>query len=219
MDSQALQRLLIWLSPAFPVGSFAWSGGLETAIAENQVRSAKATEAWVKGSLEAGAIATDAILLAHAYGAAGEPELLGELADLSLALTASAERHAETTTTGRAFLVAAAAWGELDPSTLPDPCPYPVAVGALAGRQHVPLSATLTAFIAAVVHAQVSVAVRLVPIGQTAGLTILAALEDTIAETANRAHNSSLEQIGTMAYAADIAQMRHETLQPRLFRS
>jgi len=219
MHPGALQRLLTWLSPAFPIGGFAWSAGLETAIVDGVVNSPPSTRDWIEGSLRAGAIATDAIILAHAYRAGPNPEALSEVADLTLALTPSAERHAETIAMGRAFLQAAAAWPGFDLARLPHPCPYPVAVGVVAARQDVPLADTLIAFVAAAVHAQVSVAVRLVPIGQSAGLTVIAGLEDLVTETAGRAVDASLEEIGTMAYAADIAQMRHETLQPRLFRS
>jgi urease accessory protein len=65
----------------------------------------------------------------------------------------------------------------------------------------------------------VSVAVRLVPLGQTAGLQVMAGLEAAIAALSGAAANLSLDDIGGIAYAADIAQMRHETLGTRIFRS
>jgi urease accessory protein len=71
----------------------------------------------------------------------------------------------------------------------------------------------------AAVHAQVSVAVRLVPLGQTAGLQVVAGLEPAVAVAATTAANAGLDGIGAIAYAADIAQMRHETIGTRVFRS
>jgi urease accessory protein len=144
---------------------------------------------------------------------------LSSLADLALALTPAAERHKETLLTGDAFVAAAQAWPADIYALLPDPCPYPIAVGAIAAAHGIGLGDALLAFLTAAVHGQVSVAVRLVPLGQTDGLRVTAALEPDIAALATSAATASLDDIGGIAYAADIAQMRHETLEPRIFRS
>ncbi len=214
-----LQKLLTWLSPAFPVGAFAWSAGLETAIVGGKVADRATAEGWIAGTLHHGGLRTDAVLLAHAHAGHADPAVLGELADLCLALTPARERHAETVTTGNAFALASAAWPTNGPLTLPQPCPYPIAVGALAGAHGIDRLAVLVAFLTATVHSQVSVAVRLVPIGQSDGLAIMAALEPDIATLADLCLNAALDDIGSVAYGADIAQMQHETLPTRIFRS
>jgi urease accessory protein len=218
-DTAALQRLMTWLSPAFPVGTFAWSQGLETAIADGRVTNAATLKDWIGGSLAHGALKTDSILLTHAYRGEDSVEALAELADLGLALTAAGERHFETALTGETFGIAARAWPSDVFARLPEPCPYPVAVGAIAGAQVIGLDATLIGYLTAAVHAQVSVAVRLVPLGQTAGLQVMAGLETAVATLAGTAAKASLDDIGGIAYAADIAQMRHETIGTRVFRS
>src|SRR5687768_5288404 len=101
--SSDLQKLLTWLSPAFPVGAFAWSAGLEAAIVARTVHDRATTQQWVEGNLTQGSIRNDAILLAHAHRAATDPAQLQDLADLCLALTPARERHDETTITGNAF--------------------------------------------------------------------------------------------------------------------
>lgn len=214
----SLQRLLTWLSPAFPVGAFAWSGGLETAIADRRITDSEHLRSWLDGQLHHGSLKTDAILLAAAHRA-GAPGEITEIAALCLALTSARERHAELTITGASFLRAAAAWPHPILGQLPDPCPYPVAVGAVASAHGVGTTDTLVAWLTAAVHQQVSVAIRLVPLGQTDGLRVVAALEADIAALAERAANSTLADLGAITYAADIAQMRHETLEPRIFRS
>jgi urease accessory protein len=214
-----LQRLLTWLSPAFPVGAFAWSAGLETAIVDRRVQDRATAQAWIEANLAHGSLRTDATLLAHAHKAASDATNLAELADLCLALTPARERHDETTITGDAFASAAKAWPSPVYALLPQPCPYPIAVGAIAAAHGIDLRATLTAFLTATVHGQVSVAVRLVPIGQSDGLAIIAALEPIIFIQAELCQHAALDDIGTIAYAADIAQMRHETLSTRIFRS
>lgn len=215
----ALQRLLTWLSPAFPVGAFAWSAGLETAISEGRVTDSASLQNWIEGTLSHAGLRTDAILLAQAWKVGGEASTLADLADLCLALTPSAERHKETVLTGDAFAAAAAAWPSDIYASLPAPCPYPIAVGAIAAAHGIALTDTLLAWLTTSVHSQVSVAVRLVPLGQTDGLKVVAALEPHIAARAEEAAAATLDDIGSIGYAADIAQMRHETLEPRIFRS
>jgi len=214
-----LQKLLTWLSPAFPVGAFAWSAGLETAIVRGLVTDRASTQDWITGALLHGGMRTDAILLAHAHTHHRDPAVLQDFADLCLALTPARERHAETTMTGSAFVTAGAAWSVEPQLALPNPCPYPIAVGAFAAAHGIGLLDTLLAFLTATVHGQVSVAVRLVPIGQTDGLAIMAALEPEIARLAALCQHATLDEIGSVAYGADIAQMQHETLPTRIFRS
>lgn len=162
----------------------------------------------LRGGIEGGGVAGDNLLAP-----------LADLADLCLALTPSTERHKETLLTGESFVTAARTWPSDVYAKLPDPCPYPVAVGAIAGAHDIDLGDALLGYLTAAVHTQVSVAVRLVPLGQTDGLAIMAALEPQIAALATEAAVATLDDIGGMGYAADIAQMRHETLESRIFRS
>ena len=219
-ETASLQKLLTWFSPSFPVGTFAWSAGLETAIVEGQTTDSSTVRDWIEGTLTAGAMRTDAILLTHAYAAVREPYRLQELSELALALAPSAERRAEMVTIGEAFgLAARTGWASDIFPRLPPACPYAVTAGAIAAAHGIELPATLTSFLTAAVQAQVSVAVRLVPLGQTEGLRIMAALESLIAALVRQLPALNLDEIGGIPYAADIAQMRHETLPTRIFRS
>ena len=218
-SSATLQKLLTWLSPAFPVGAFAWSAGLETAIVQGLVLDKATTHQWVAANLEHGSIRTDAILLAHAHRGAASTQKLTDLADFTLALTPAHERSQEAIITGAAFAAATKAWPTAILDNLPAPCPYPIAVGAIAAGHQIGLEATLLAWLTATIHGQVSVAVRLIPIGQSDGLSIMANLEPKVAELAALWQHAALDEIGSVAYAADIAQMAHETLTTRIFRS
>jgi urease accessory protein len=219
IDALALQRLLAFASPAFPIGTFAYSGGLETAIVERSVRDSVAARNWIEGNLGSGSARNDAILAAEACRRQGDAAVLRDLADLCLALTPARERHDEMLTTGEAFVAAARAWPDPVHDRLPSPCPYPVTFGAVAGASGVPAETMLVAFLTAYVQAQISVAVRLVPIGQTDGLAILAGLEPFVAAVAASLAGATLEDLGSIGYAADIAAMAHETLPTRIFRS
>lgn len=216
---QALQRLLAWASPAFPVGSFAYSAGLETAIARRYVADRDSTQNWIAGNLKSGAARNDAILAAEAYRHHGNAQNLEGLGDLCLALAPACERHSELQISGRAFLDAARAWPDPVHERLPQQCPYPIAFGAVAGAACIGVQESTVALLTSYVQAQISVAVRLVPIGQADGLTILAALEPALFELAQELAFTSLDGLGSIGFAGDIAAMAHETLETRIFRS
>ena len=65
----------------------------------------------------------------------------------------------------------------------------------------------------------ISAGVRLIPLGQTDGQRVLAALEDAVARTAAAAQVADLATLGGCAFLSDVAAMRHETQYTRLFRS
>ena len=214
---KAMIRLQTWLSPAFPIGAFSYSSGLEAAIDEGYVNDAGSLTAWLTDILEGGTVWNDAVLLAEAWRLARDKEALEELVDLAQAMSFSSERYLETIDQGSAFLLASKAWHEDD--LLPAKCPLPITVGVLAARMDVALEETLAAFLHAVLSNQIQAALRLMKLGQQGGLNILASLEDRTLQTARSAANSSLDDLGGCAIIADIAVMKHETMQSRIFRS
>jgi len=141
---------------------------------------------------------------------------LRALADLALAMAGSRERCVETLSQGRAFLLAAVPWGV---PPLPEDMAYPIAVGSVAASHSVREDDVAVAFLQAFTANLVSAAVRLVPLGQTAGLRVLAALEPTILAIAAETKPASLDDLGGCAFRSDLAAMRHETQYTRLFRS
>ncbi len=224
LQGVALIRLLTWLSPAFPLGTFSYSHGLETAISDGTCHDRDSVGDWIELLLIMGSARSDAILLAHAWRiGAGDMAALNALNDLALALSASRERHMETTQQGMAFLKASAAWPtrllELIGERKPESVALPVIMGATARVHGIGLTAILTASLHAFASNLISVAMRLVPLGQSDGLRLQARLEATLLATADHAATASLEALGTSCFHSDIAAMRHETLHTRIFRS
>ena len=82
-----------------------------------------------------------------------------------------------------------------------------------------PLAPALTAMLTAFVANIVSAGVRAIPIGQTDGQRLIAALGPVVAEIATAAMTASLDELGGATLRADIASMKHETQYTRLFRS
>jgi urease accessory protein len=216
---------MIWLSPAYPVGGFSYSHGLEWAVEAGKVRDAATLGGWIEDILRHGAGRSDAILLAETWRAVtrGDDRLLAQTMELAAAFAPSAERRLETLAQGAAFLAATrAAWPSPKLEALAAQAvevAYPVAVGACAAAHDLPPGPTAQVFVQAFAASLVSAGVRLVPLGQTDGLRVLARLEPLIPPLLAGALRASLEDVGGAAVMADIASMRHETQYTRLFRS
>jgi urease accessory protein len=218
-EGRSLLRLMTWLSPAFPVGAFAYSGGLERAVHDSLLRDADELLAWLETLITAGAWWNDAVLAAEAWHAHDDPPRLAAVMELAEALVGSAERHLEIMAQGEAFAAAASAWPHPVRALLGERPPYAVAIGALAAAQAVPLDKTIAAFLHALASQGVSAAIRLGVLGQRRGVGILAALEPVILEVSGRAGKSTLDDLGSATVIADISAIRHETQHSRLFRS
>ena len=205
-----------WLSPAFPTGAFAYSHGLEWAADCGDIVDETTLQAWLTEVLMRGSGRADAMLLRHAHRASSDFAVLTDVANLACATASCRERQSESLDQGKAFMLAAAPWGV---PPVPERMPYSVAVGAVAGAHGIPQDATAAAFLQAFTSNLISAAVRLVPLGQTAGLRVLAALEATILIVAAETKSAALEDLGGCAFRSDLAAMRHETQYTRLFRS
>jgi urease accessory protein len=223
---RALYRLLAWLSPAYPVGAFAYSSGIEWAVQAGDITDARSLQRWIESLLREGSGFCDAVLFAHVYRAVESDDraALREIAELAAALTPSKERHLETTTQGNAFVEATQkVWPcgalEMLKSVWDGLFAYPVAVAVSVAGYSVPIEPALAAFLQALVANWVSAGVRLIPLGHIDGLRVVARLEADVAETAARALNTPLEDLGSAVFRADLASMRHETQYTRLFRS
>jgi urease accessory protein len=223
-EAAALYRLMTWLSPAFPVGSFSYSSGIEWAVEAGDIKDVATLQDWLAAMLD-GPGFCDGVFLAHGYRAAvaSDATSLNDIAELAAAFVPSRERQLETTAQGRAFLdIARAAWPceALDLlATCQSPVVYPLAVGVLAAGHGVPLASTLHGFLHALTSNWISAGVRLVPLGQTDSQRALAALEPVVTVTAARALAATLDDLGSATFRADLATMHHETQYTRLFRS
>jgi urease accessory protein len=226
VDAAALYRLMAWLSPAYPVGAFSYSGGLEWAVEAGDINDAETLRGWLAVMLGEGGGFSDAVFFAHAHRAiaANDDAALRAVAELAAAFIPSKERFLETTAQGRAFIEATrAAWPCTAlvrfASVWDGPVALPVAVGIACAGHNIAPEAALYAFLHALAANWISAGVRLIPLGQTDGQRVLAALEAPISAAAARALATSLEEVGTCAVRADLASMRHESQYTRLFRS
>lgn len=200
------------LSPAFPTGGFAYSQGLEWAMAEGSVRDAATLADWLRDALVHGAGWSDAVLLSLALRADADHVALD---DLARALCLSSERLTETRDQGAAFARTVAALT----GTAPDPAALPVAVGRACVGLALPRTEVIALYLQGQMLNQVQAAIRFLPLGQTAGQRVLAALAPLILRQAARAATATEDELGGCAFGAEIAAMRHETMETRIFRT
>lgn len=226
LDDAALFRLMTWLSPAYPVGAFSYSSGIEWAVEAGDITDATALLAWLTAMLTEGSGWSDSVLFSAAHRAltGADDCALVETAELAAALVASRERYLETTTLGNAFIeVTRAAWPCETLNRLQalwrGPVAYPVAVAAACAGHGIALRPALNAFVAALLSNWVSAGLRLIPLGHTDGQRLLGALAPIVAATVRRALAARLEDAGSTTFRADIAGTKHETQYTRLFRS
>ena len=212
MTATPAEHLLIlqnWFSPAFPVGAFSYSGGLETAIARGAVHDRDSLADWLTVSLLNGTAFTDTVCLRAALAG-------GEVNDLCLALCAGAERYQETTELGAAFANVMRETQDID---LPEGLAYPVAVGLAARALGLAPQATLAAFLQGFCMNQISVAVRAVPIGQMEGQSCLRSLMPVIERALETVMVTSPDEMGSFALAGDLSALEHETAEQRIYRT
>jgi urease accessory protein len=222
----ALYRIVNWLSPAYPIGAFAYSSGIEWAVESGDVHDAASLRQWLESMLTEGAGINDAIFFSHIHRAvaADDTARLIEIAELAAAFAPTRERWQETTTLGRGFIdVTQAAWPCAAVTKLlalwTGPVTYPVAVGTACAGHDIPLASALRVFLAALCANWISAGVRLIPLGHTSGQCVLSALEPAVMGIAERALAASLDDLASAIFRADLASARHEIQYTRLFRS
>jgi urease accessory protein len=205
-----LLTLVQWLSPAFPTGGFAYSHGLEAVIFDGE-RTAAGIGAWIEGVLRHGSGQADAVILACVLRGDDAADADG----VARAMAGTKERLSETLEQGAAFarMVSSLTGRELPPRALP------VAVGEAARGLDLPVEDVVAVYLHAFAANLVAAATRFAPLGQTDGQVLIAALHPVIGMLAERAAKAKLDDIGTAAIAAELASMRHEEMDVRIFKT
>ncbi len=226
-EAEALYRLLAWLSPAYPIGAFSYSHGLEAAIEAGLVTDRATLIAWIGGVLEHGTGRVDGALFAAAWRAAveGDHAALEQVAELAAAWRGTAEMALESRQQGASFLsITRTAWPEerleAFAARCDGQCSLPVAASVAAAWHGIALEPALTGYLHAFAANLCSAAVRAIPLGQSDGQLALASLAHAVnSGVAAAIAVESLDEVGTASPLLDWCSMRHEIQYTRLFRS
>jgi len=219
-----LVRLLQLASPALPVGAYSYSQGLESAVASGTVCDERSAAAWIDDALTLVAVRFEEPLLARMLAAA-KGRSAGELHRLNALFLASretAELRAETVQMGRSL---GRLLGELESTHalaplldgLDEPS-YPCAWACAAAALELPDDDARSAYLWSWAENQVMAAIRLVPLGQSAGQRVLVRLAERTAGIGSEASEDD-DGLTNFAPGLAIASSMHETQYSRLFRS
>ena len=231
VNTADLLRLQAWLSPAFPIGGFSYSHGLEEAVAIDDVNDPDSLFGWIEAAVSRGAGRVDGMLLVAAWRAAdaGDHERLREVAEIGAAMRGTAELALESNAQGEAFLeTAQAAWpnkaveaatAAIKQTKTNPALPVPVAVGMVAACHGVPVEYVLPMYLQSFAAGIVSAGVRLIPLGQTEGQRVVARMQRVVVRAAEATLAARFEDIGGATPVIDLASMAHEMRDGRLFRS
>jgi urease accessory protein len=226
---QALLRLQSWLSPAFPIGSYSYSHGLEWAVEAEHIHDRRSLVDWLQADLCYGSGRNEAIFLSEAWRRAtgGDRTKLFEIAELAAAFRGTAEFALESSQQAAACL---ATLRQVWPDRVIDwlseilcerhvqPA-LGVVLGIASARQGIPAGFALPAFLQSYVANLVTAGVRLIPLGQTDGQLAIAELEEAVLTASAQAQKETTNDLGSAAFMVDLASMAHETQYTRLFRS
>ena len=219
----ALYRLLAWLSPAYPIGGFSYSHGVETAVEEGLVTDRASLVAWLATVLRDGSGRLDGALFAAAWRAVAAKDwpAFEAIAERAAAWRGTSEMALESRQQGGSFLsITRTAWPHPDLDAVRDDLALPVAVALAAAAHGIALETALGGYLQAFAANLISAAVRTVPLGQSDGQRALAGLEATVRRTVETALAvSDLDEVGTATPLLDWCSLRHETQYARLFRS
>lgn len=219
MNLASTLALLQLASPALPVGGFAYSQGLESAIADGEVHDAASAQRWIGDllTLVLARFEAPAWLRVHDAACTGDDALVQYWNDEVLATRETAELRAEALQMGASLLRVFPALGIAEPR-LASPT-YTAAFACACARLGIARDEGLAAYLWAWTENQVLAAVKTVPLGQQAGQTMLSALRIDLAEAVAVATTLADDELGSAPIGLALHSAQHETQYSRLFRS
>lgn len=225
--SKSLYQLLSWFSPAFPIGAYAYSHGLENAIKEANIQNKEDLFNWIMGVVIFGDIFQDGIIIKEAHRAFNDLEPLKDIAIFAKASRVSYEKALEDEAQANNFVknilhterllpllhfVAKSKQWKISLS-------YPVACGIATAAKGISANDVVLAYAHAFVSNMISVALKAIPLGQSDGLWVLMRSEESVKDSAKRCLNIPLNESSSSNFLLDIYSARHEKQDRRLFQS
>ncbi len=225
-QSEVHYILAAWFSPSYPVGAFSYSHGLEYAIEHQLVTDKNSAQNYIETCLQFGAGQLDGQFLAAIYkaGLKEDWQQIVEIAELASVFVGTKELMLESHAQGAAFIkITRECWPSLLLNNFIEkykgPYAYAVAVGVAAAGLKLPLETVLTAYLHGFCANIISAATRIVPLGQTDGQRITAAITKPVEKTVNQVLSLEEFHFSSATLMVDWCSMKHEEQYTRLFRS
>ena len=206
---QSLQILQTWFSPAFPIGSYSFSHGLEALIEDKLIANKKDILDYLNCILFYGTCKNEIILIKYAYQGS-------DLNDFAFSLCPSKERKIEALEMGNAFRkVLKDSWDY----ELPINTAYPICIGKAASYFQIPLNLTMISFLQSFISNLVTVCVKHIPIGQKIGQDCIVNSLKLVKKFVKKSNKYSLDDIGGICFNSDIYSIKHERLLTRVYKT
>jgi urease accessory protein len=218
----ALLRLCHLVSPALPVGAYAYSQGLEYAVHAGWVGDEGSTLEWLQGQSQHALGTLDLPLLLRLHRSWSAADVAGVRCWTAQLLAAreTAELRAEDRHLGAALARVLVELNIEDArSWLTEQSAFATLFALAAVRWHIGEDDALSGYLWSWTENQVLAALKLVPLGQSAGLRLLHRLTDSMPAIVARARELDDAAIGVGVVAPMLASALHESQYSRLFRS
>ena len=211
-------RLWQLISPTLPVGAYHYSQGLEQAIDSGWVADESSAHSWIAGLLGTVVAMVDLpiVIRVHAAWTKGDAEAVRHWDRISMACRETAELREEEINMGSALTRLA---GTLEARVPGGPLGFAPAFAVLAADWEIAARDAAAGYGWSWCENQVAAAVKLVPLGHSAGQRILRSLGGALEEAVLIALDCEDGDIGCTAPGHALACARHETKEVRLFRS
>ena len=206
-DIKQNQILQIWFSSSFPIGSFAYSHGLEAMIDNKYIKDEKDILKCIDVLTNHGTLKNDFIYIKETYEGY-------ELNDIVLANAASKERYFETISLGKSFSkILKETWSfDLEPNLS-----YPICIGKAGLHFKIPFDKLITFYFQSFISNLINICVKHIPLGQKVGQDCIIETLPKIEKLLKDMKNFSMEDIGGINFVSDIHSIKHENLRTRIY--
>lgn len=231
-EPTSLLYLMQLASSALPVGAYSYSEGLEFLVETQTITSVEALEHWIQQELRYGSMRLETVAIARAYAAMGmnDPASLAYWNQWLSAIRDTRELREQSWQMGQALVRLV---GHLEPeltdlfASLTEssshgggvPCNFAIGFGITAAHWHIDLRGALLGYLHSWMSNLVNAGIKLIPLGQTAGQSLLIQLYPHLCNTVDQCLEMKDEDLYSCNWGMAIASMNHETLYSRLFRS
>lgn len=202
-----LQILQIWFSSSFPVGSYAYSHGLEALIDDDKIKNRDDVREYLEALLFYGSLRNDYIFLKSVY--LGE-----EINDLILASASSKERHTEMIDMGNSFRKIMKDSWEL---VLEENTSFVYCISKAALYFDIKFDDLIKFYLQSYISNLINVCVKHIPMSQKDGQILNVNFIDQIQKFLDQSYQLTLKDIGTSFFIGDIFAIKHENLDSRIY--
>ncbi len=223
LTNSALQSLLQLASPTLPVGAYSYSEGIEALVETDKITSASSLDHWLRQELRYGAIRLEAAVMIRAYRST-LTEDVSALTDWNRWLSATRETEelrSQSWQMGRSLLrlIQDLQENEITTRLLQEECNFAIAFGTVAAQWQIDEQSAIVGYLHSWATNLISVGIKLIPLGQTAGQRLLMDLGEELDRATQEILTLQDDDLSSCGWGLSLASMAHETLYSRLFRS